>query len=151
MTEYRIKFEFDYKDIEDESEEAYAEINYWDDNEFASEFDTDEGIKKFEEWYNVDNEQISIIGIYSEIDEKIGYFDVSLENELKNPENFANELLDYIFDGDVPTVSVNFTGTTYEMAWNGRASEPYERKVNFDYDKIFDLCDYKNVSISKTS
>ena len=151
MAKYKISFDYDFSEIENyEDEDATIEINWLDTDAFSSEINTDKGIADFEEWYNdgIDN-PIHFKDIIFDSDNETGYLDVITDKDIDDLESFAEELVNYLFEGDVPTVSVNFAGIHYVMDWNYTRDEPYERKSKFDYEETFSINSYNNLRIKK--
>ena len=154
MVKYKITFKFDieksleYSNVYDEK----IEIEELNDTCFDSVFNTDEKIKEFEEWYNngLDDDKISVNDIiYNKEGEDIGVLEVSLNSELKEPKIFANEIIDYLFEGECPTVNYHVVGTTSEDYWDYRKDAPEQRSRKVEYDDSADVNSYSNVTITK--
>lgn len=148
MVNYLITFKYDFSEFEYD-EDVNVEIVWFECDEFEKEFNSIKDVKEFEEWYNEGNveEQVDIVDIVFKTDEEKGYITVTLENELKNEKDFANEIVDYVFEADPPTICVNFSGSAYYMDWNGYG--PVERKQSFDQDEMFTIDKYTDVEIKK--
>ena len=154
MTTYEISFDFDFSEIEYEvdNNELDVEIEYIDTDSFIEDFLTPQGIKNFEEWYNVDDEDIiSIDDIDYDSDDKGGLIRITLENELKDPQAFAEELLEYIYDEGNPTVELHYSGFVWNMGWDSIGQGPSEYKQSVDDSDWKDLNKYTNIKIKKTS
>lgn len=158
MTTYEISFEFDFDKIEDEisnSDELDIDIEYIDVDSFIEDFQTSQGIKEFEDWYNsdYDNEEdkISIKDVDYYSDDKKGYIAITLEKEIKNPNIFALEVLDYVYDQDQPIAEVHYSGSYWEMGWNDIRQEPSEYKRSIDSSETISIDNYKNVKIRQIS
>lgn len=84
-------------------------------------------------------------------DDETGYLDVTTDKDIDDLKSFAEEIVGYLFDGDSPRVSANFSGTGYVMDWSYTRDEPYERKTQFDYDETFSITSYNNLKFEKVN
>lgn len=152
MAKYKISFDYDFSEVEEHDDDAVVDINWFDTENFGTEFDSSDGIAEFEEWYNdgADN-PIHFEDIMFDSDDETGYLDVTTDKDIDDLKSFAEEIVGYLFDGDSPRVSANFSGTGYVMDWSYTRDEPYERKTQFDYDEIFSITSYNNLKFEKVN
>lgn len=154
MFKYKITFDFNIEEVlEYDDSEQSAEITEIDDECFDSTFDNENKIKEFEEWYNddlSDEEKVSIVDIvYDRDGEETGILEVTVESELKEPKIFANEIVNYLFEGDWPKVDYHVNGTSWEDYWDYARSSPEQRTIKVDYDDSASITSYSNVTINK--
>ena len=154
MVTYKITFEFDIENsLEYDSDEQSVDISLLDDKCFDKVFDTKEKINEFQNWFNdglSENEKIIINNIsYDKNGYDEGILKVTLESELKDEKTFADEIVNYMFEGDTPRVQYQVTGTSYEDYWDYNRESPEQRTVNVDYEDYGYINSYKNVNINK--
>ena len=155
MVKYKIEFDLDIEKVLDyDSDDQYVDIKEIDDYNFYKLFDGENKIKEFENWYNEDVSEDDKIEINS-IDYNCNeygecYIDVELENALKNENEFADKLLEYMFQvEDYPTVFYHVTGKEYEDYWDGYSETPRQRIINVDYDDSAYVDSYCGLTINK--
>lgn len=156
MIKYEISFNFDIENVlEYDSDEQNVEILEIDDDCFDKTFDTKEKIKEFQNWFNeglTEDEKISIINIRYERDgEDVGILEVLLKSELEDTTTFANEIVNYLFEGDYPRLRYHLTGNTVEDYWDYQRDTPEQRLVKLDTEEYANIYRYNNVSIKKIS
>lgn len=156
MTKYKVTFDFDIKEAlesEYDVDEQSAEILDIDDSCFNDIFNTRDKIKEFEDWYNVglsNEEKITISDInYEPHGSESGIFNISINSELKTPKEFANEMLEYIYDSDCPRIHYQVTGTSGQDAWDYKSGSYNEISVDIDYEDWISVGSYCNINITK--
>lgn len=152
---YIIKFEFDQRELENNiynEDELHTEIDEMDDNDFGDCFQSEKEIKKFEEWWNdglEDEDKIIVSDADIEFDQEGGTITITTNKEVHDEDAFADETLEYLFEGEVPSITLHISGYDYVMDWDGFRSEPYERRVEVESDETVELDKYKFISLEK--
>lgn len=152
--EYVISFDFDIDeilyDIKDlyDGEDIYSDISDIEYNNFGDELFDKQCMKEFEEEYNKNNsENIHILEIDGDAADISDYkIYVVLENELQNKEQFAIELVDYLFEDNLPQVKVTSMGHMYQPEWS-YINGPIETRKEYESEETYTIKDYKNLTI----
>lgn len=153
MIKYKITFDFNIENVlEYDSDEQGVDILEIDDIAFRKAFDTNDKIKEFQDWYNnglSEDKQISIINIKYDNDfGETGVLYVTLKTKLEDELTFAKEIVDYLFEDDLPRVNYHVHGNAYDDYWNYHKDSPDQKTVEVDYDDWASIDSYSNVTIT---
>ena len=154
MNKYKITFDFDIEEaIDYDSDDYNIEIIEIKDDCFDEMLDTEDKIKEFQNWFNdgmLEPEKLDIIDIvYDRDGEGTGILEVNTEQEIKDEDTFANELVSYLFEGEHPSIEYHITGTTCEDYWDYYISSPEQRLIDVDREESGTIYSYSNVTITK--
>ena len=149
MFKYKITFEYKYDENDYINDDLYCEIVSIEATEFEYQFETKKDIKDFETWYNVGaKNKLSINNIKITSDEEGVDVIVETENQIKEMQDFANELVDYLYETErYPSLTMHYHGKCHEPAWDDFRQGPTERTLMIDEDETFYLNEYKNIKI----
>ena len=151
MFKYIITFDYDFDEDDIDHGDLDVEILDIDTTDLEEEFKKVEDVKKFEKWYNADAKNKIVINAI----EIKGYDDnavinIECENEIKDKEDFAEELMDYLYEVDIqPKVTFHLFGTESEIIWNPILQGPGEKSYVVDEDGEQRISQYKNLVIKE--
>lgn len=155
---YSIKFDIDVEHaLDDEGlslddDEIEVTITDIDDSSFDKAFNNKEELEQFEKSLNEGfEEEIKIVEIFYNgfADEYTGEVLVTLTNELKELQDFAEEIIMYLYENNEPTFNYDANGITWSMAWSYHADGPVEEKHNFEDSGTLTAYRYNNVRIER--
>lgn len=153
MVKYKITFDFNIDDILNSvDDDENIEILEIDDEEFDKTFDSDSKIKEFEKWYNdtlADEEKINVANIkYNRSEELTGILIVDCNVKLPEPNEFAKELVFYLFEGEWPTIQYSVSGINDSEYNVGPENIGYENE-EFEYVESNFIHSYSNITIKE--
>lgn len=155
MVNYKISFNFNLEDLSTDNSEDKIDIEILeiDDSCFDDIINDSTKIKEFENIYNEnldDENKVSILNVtYDKFEEEVGILKVTTKSELKEPKMFAEELVNYMFEEECPTVYYNISGTVTEPYWDYTKSSSDERNKNIDYEDSISIDKFFNVTINE--
>lgn len=145
MYKYEVTFDFNYDYFMDD-EDLTGEIEYIHTEELEKKFNSENTLKEFNEWIDDgEDNPINVTYMEFEADEETGYIHIETDNEIKDPADFAKEVVNFLFETDWPTVTINFSGYIWKDAWDYHAANHTETREYVDYNDHFNIT-YDNVT-----